>query len=183
MNTSLADWLQSWGTVGGSVFSAIAAITALALYWREVSNRKRDIEDSATRQARNVLVTIDTPRRPTHLEQIGIVTYNFTEEVILDLYVYVCRRDSGARVMELSSDVFEPGQRLSRDVKLDPVMQCDRPEDPSELFEFNYWFSDSRGYNWHRLDRQPPQPTANLPSAEWEIFKNLRTAEINPKES
>lgn len=175
MNTSLADWLQGWGTVAGSIFSAIAAITALALYWREVANRRKDTEDSATRQARNVLVTIETPSRPTRLERIQVVAHNFTEEVIINLYVRVHRRDSGAEVMWLSHDIFEPGLRSVRKLKLDPVMQCNRPESPPDLFEFNYWFTDSRGYNWHRMDRQLPTLTDNPPYVEWENFEELRT--------
>jgi hypothetical protein len=158
--------------VAGSVFSAIAAVTALALYWREVANRKRDLEDRLNRQARNVLVTVDTPRRPTQLEQIKIEAHNFTDEVILSFYYRVYRRDSGAEVLWFSSDVFEPGRNWVREVRLDPVMHCDRPEDPVDLFEFNYWFTDARGYNWHRVDRDSPQPIKNFPYEEWKNFRS-----------
>src|SRR6266478_2275174 len=133
-NSSLADWLQGWGTVAGSIFSAIAAITALALYWREVDNRRKEIHDSATLQARNVLVTIDTPSRPTQLEQIQAVAYNFTNEVILSLYIRIHRIDTGSEVVWMSSDVFQPGKIWTKDVTLQPIMQCDRPEHPPELF-------------------------------------------------
>jgi hypothetical protein len=174
MVTSLADWLQGWGTVAGSIFSAIAAITALALYWREVSNRKNDLQDQMTRQARNVLVTIGTPRRPTLLEQIEIIAHNFTDEVVLSFYCRVHRRDSGAEVLVVSSDVFVPGRKLVREVTLDPVMLCDRPEDPVHLFEFNYWFTDARGYSWHRINRDSPKRIASLPSEEWESFSHTQ---------
>lgn len=83
MNPTLADWLQGWGTVAGSVFSAIAAIAALALYWHEVRNRRSDVEDAVARQARGVLVTIDTPSRPTQIEKMDAIVHNFTTEVIL----------------------------------------------------------------------------------------------------
>jgi hypothetical protein len=170
-STSLADWLQGWGTVAGSIFAAIAAITALALYWREVSYRRKDTEDTLTRQARNVLVTIDTPSRPTQLDEIKVVVHNFTDEVILSLYIRIHRLDMGSEVTWMSSDVFEPGRSWSRDVTLQPVMQCDRPEHPPELFEFNYWFTDARGSHWHRVDRQPPERIENLPSLEWAGFR------------
>jgi hypothetical protein len=174
MHTSLADWLQGWGTVAGSVFSAIAAITALALYWREVNNRKNDLEDRINRQARNVLVTVETSIRPTQLEQIQVIAHNFTNEVVLGFCYRVYRRDTGAEVMQLNSDVFEPGHRWIREVRLDPVMRCDEPEDPPHLFEFNYWFTDARGYNWHRLDRNQPELIKNAPSEEWERFGDIR---------
>lgn len=172
MNTSLADWLQGWGTVAGSIFSAIAAITALGLYWREVSNRKNDLQDQITRQARNVLVTIGTPRRPTQLEHIEVVAHNFTDEVVLSFYCRVYRRDSGAEILWISSDVFVPGRKLVREVTLDPVMLCDRPEDPVQLFEFNYWFTDARGYSWHRKNRDSPELIKSPPSEEWERFSS-----------
>jgi hypothetical protein len=173
-NSSLADWLQGWGTVAGSIFAAIAAITALALYWREVENRRKDIEDSVTRQARNILVTIDTPSRPSQLDQIKVVAHNFTDEVVLSLYIRIHRLDTGAEVTWMSSDVFEPGKEWVREVRLEPVMQCDRPEHPPEMFIFNYWFTDSRGRHWHRVDRQPPEKMVNLPSVEWASYRYRR---------
>src|SRR5579859_2185879 len=102
-NSSLADWLQGWGTVAGSIFAAIAAITALALYWKEVDNRRKDLHDLATLQARNILVTIDTPSRPTQLEQIQVIAYNFTSEVVLSLYIRIHRLDTRSEVTWMSS--------------------------------------------------------------------------------
>jgi hypothetical protein len=174
VNTSLADWLQGWGTVAGSVFSAIAAITALALYWREISNRRLDQQDRITRQARNVLLTIIAPRRPAQLEEVTVVASNFTDEVILSFCYRVHRRDSGAEVLSFSSDVTEPSFKWDREVRLEPVMRCDKPEDPVSLFELNYWFTDARGNNWHRMDRDPPERTQNLPFEEWAEFSNTR---------
>jgi hypothetical protein len=173
-NSSLPEWLQGWGTVAGSVFAAIAAITALALYWREVANRRKDVDDLVTRQARNVLVTIDTPSRPAQLHEIKVVAHNFTDEVILSLYIRVHRLDSGAEVTWMSSDVFEPGRKWTKDVNLEPIMQCDRPEHPPEMFEFNYWFTDARGCHWHRVDRQQPERIDNLPSLEWVSHRHHR---------
>jgi hypothetical protein len=170
-DSSLADWLQGWGTVAGSIFAAIAAITALALYWREVDNRRKDVQDSVTLQARNVLVTIDTPSRPTQLEQITVVAYNFTNEVILSLYVRIHRLDTGSEVKWMSSDVFQPGKIWPVEVTLKPIMQCDRPEHPPDLFKFNYWFTDSRGNNWHRVDRQLPERIERSPYAEWASYR------------
>lgn len=173
-NPSLPEWLQGWGTVAGSIFAAIAAITALALYWRESANRRKDIEDLVTRQARNVLVTIDTPSRPAQLDEIKVVAHNFTDEVILSLYIRIHRLDSGAEVTWMSSDVFEPGRIWAKDAKLEPIMHCDRPEHPPEMFQFNYWFTDARGCHWHRVDRQPPERIENLPSLEWASYRYRR---------
>jgi hypothetical protein len=173
-NPSLAEWLQGWGTVAGSIFAAIAAITALALYWRETANRRKDVDDLVTRQARNVLVTIETPSRPAQLDKIRVVAHNFTNEVILSLYIRIHRLDTGAEVTWMSSDVFQPRQEFPKDVKLEPIMQCDRPEHPPEMFEFNYWFTDARGCHWHRVDRQPPERIENLPSLEWGSYRYRR---------
>jgi hypothetical protein len=172
--SSLAQWLQGWGTVAGSIFAAIAAVTALALYWRESNNRRRDVDDLLTRQARNLLVTIETPSRPTQLSEIQVVVNNFSDEVILSLYIRVNRLDTTAEVTWMSSDVFNPGSVWTKDVELAPVMQCDRPEHPPEMFEFNYWFTDARGCHWHRVDRQPPQRIESLPSVEWASFRFRR---------
>jgi hypothetical protein len=169
--SSLPDWLQAWGTVAGSIFSAIAAATALVLYWREKTNRRQDLEDVITRQARNLLVTVETPSRPTRLQNIQVVAHNFSDQVILSLYIRIHRHDLRTEVTWMSSDVFAPGGTWTRDVTLDPVMQCDRPEHPPELFEFNYWFTDARGRHWHRVDRQPPRQIFDLPSVEWANFR------------
>jgi hypothetical protein len=173
VHPSLADWLQGWGTVAGSIFSAVAAVTALALYWREVSNRRQDVRDLLLRQARNVLVTIETPSRPTRLERVQVVAHNFTDEVILSLYIRIYRRDLGTEVVWMSSDVFDPGKAWARDVDLDPIIHCDRPEHPPELFEFHYWFTDARGQHWYRVDRQPPELICEQPSVEWARFRHL----------
>jgi hypothetical protein len=171
VNPSLAEWLQGWGTVAGSIFAAVAAVTALALYWRETANRRKDLGDLFTRQARNVLVTVDTPSRPAQLSEVKVVAHNFTDEVIVSLYIRVHRLDTGVEVTWMSSDVFEPKSTWSRDVKLEPIMVCDRPEHPPEMFEFNYWFTDARGRHWHRVDRQLPERIENHPSLEWASYR------------
>jgi hypothetical protein len=176
-NSSLADWLQGWGTVAGSTFSAVAAITALALYWREISNRRLDLDDLLASQARNVLVTIYLPRnvsklqKITQLQKIEVVANNFTDEVILNLYVRVHRLDTGAEVTRMASDVFRPRREWSKGkIKLDPIIYWDRPYAPQDLFLFNYWFTDARGQHWHRVDRQPPQRISNTPEIEWASY-------------
>jgi hypothetical protein len=164
---TLADWLQGWGTVVGSSFSAVAAIAALALYWREVKYRNHDAEEITALQAQGVLVTIETPSRPQRLDSIELIAHNFSDQVILSLYVRLYRRDFRQEVTWLSSDVFPPGGRWVRQITLDPVMICDRPEHPPELFEFHIWFTDARGRNWHRVDRQQPVRITSSPAVEW----------------
>jgi hypothetical protein len=166
-NPTLADWLQGWGTVVGSIFSAVAAIAALALYWREVQNRALDSKESAVRQAQGMLMTIETPSRPEQLVTIEVVTTNFSDQVILSLYTRLYRRDTRQEVTWFSSDVFPPGFRWVREITLEPVMKCDRPEHPPELFEFHMWFTDAKGKNWHRVDREQPSRIVNSPAEEW----------------
>ena len=78
----------------------------------------------------------------------------------------------------MSADVFDPGKAWSRDIDLDPIMRCDRPEHPPELFEFNYWFTDARGQHWHRVDRNPPDRISELPSVEWARFHHRPRREL-----
>lgn len=121
-------------------------------------------------------MTIETDVRPTHLEEVEFKAHNFTSEVVLSFCYRIQRRDSGVEVSRLTSDVFPPSEKWSRKVRLDPTMQLDKSEDPTDLFEFNYWFTDSRGYNWHRVDRNQPEQIMSTPAEEWERFNRAWVA-------
>jgi hypothetical protein len=171
---NLTDWLQGWGTVSGSIFSAIAAITALSLYWRETRYRKAETADLDTRQARAMLVTIDTPSRPRELETFDVSVHNFSDQVILNFYIRLYRVDTGGEVTWMSADILTPGQHWVRSVTMEPKMICDRPEHPPLLFEFHVWFTDARGVNWYRRDRRQPKRTTVEPGEAWAAYPGQR---------
>lgn len=140
----------------------------------KLSIEEKTLKTSSLTKRETCLSRLIRPAARLILDEIKVVAHNFTDEVILSLYIRIHRLDTGAEITWMSSDVFEPGKMWARNVKLEPTMQCDRPEHPPEMFEFNYWFTDARGCHWHRVDRQPPEQIENLPSLEWASYRYRR---------
>lgn len=164
LSVSTTDWLQAWGTVIGSIFSAVATVAALALLVHEIRHRRAEAAQAVRRQAQGLFITIECPSRPKELTEISLVVKNLSDQAILDLHVMVTRADNGLPVRPLmSSDVFAPNYEWSLPVTLDPPMTCNRPEYPVDLFVFNSWFTDSQGRNWHRMNRDQPVAMALPP--------------------
>lgn len=102
VKTSLADWLQAWGTVAGAVFAAAAATAAFLVLLHEIKVRRRDEADLRASTARMVLVTLGQPEgkwpKATHSGEITSVELhvnNFSRFPVVDVAVSAERLDGG----------------------------------------------------------------------------------------
>lgn len=104
MKSSLAEWLQAWGTVAGALFAAVAAVAAFLLLLHEIKVRRRDEADKRASTARSVLVAFGQPKGKwaTHdaegsITFIELYMHNFSRYPILNVAVSAERLNGGAR--------------------------------------------------------------------------------------
>jgi hypothetical protein len=159
-DSSLADWLQGWGTVSGSIFSAIAALAATALLRHEMLARRAELAESEIRQARAVILAVEDWVKEEEgvankYVRAEVVVRNFSESMIFNVDIAYKRSDgirhSGGTSLTL--DYLPPGHERRIVVNFDP------PGDPAKqakLLATGMTFVDAAGRSWARYGKAQP---------------------------
>ena len=160
---TLADWLQGWGTVGGTVFAALAAVAAVAVLMHDRAVRRADEADTAAAQARAVIVLVNAKWDEPQVTDVWFTLRNFSNSVILDIRFGYRYRDSQGRLEggEFRREYLAPGESTeSEKMRLDqPVQAWDTlPAGviPPDLFPTRVIFTDAAGRRWRRDGRAQP---------------------------
>lgn len=155
---SLPDWLQGWGTVTGSVFAALAAVAAVAVFVHDRSARRRDEADAAAAQARSVLVLIEADGSESELTEITLVLRNFSREIVFDVAIAFRRVDGLPPGATMEHGYLEPDGTIRESaLALVTPLPFTRGDWPRDLVQTKLVFTDAAGRRWLREGRGQPR--------------------------